>query len=306
MKVDILGKVFSFVWKQTEKGDNARMAKLPLPDGVCEDNNHSYIDDGTWQHKIDVYYPENFSGKLPVVVDIHGGGWMYGSKELNKPYCLYLAAKGCVVFNMSYRLVPDVGMADQLYDVSHAFKWIYENLDNYPCDKSRIYLTGDSAGGQLSSFAAVLSQTPTLAEKFGFVSSGLRFAAVCLTSPVCYMAPDGPMSIYTKYTLGKDYKTAAYKDYLNFDSLLTIGTMPPTVLVTSSGDFLARKQTNMAYNALRAKGITAKLYDWEKTDGKHLPHVFAVIAPESKEGQKAINDMFNFFAQFSADKVAET
>lgn len=90
----------------------------------------AYIDDGNVYHKLDVMYPDNLKSgeKLPVIIDIHGGGWMYANKDLNDNYCLSLADRGYVVFNISYRLVPDVTVNEQIQDVAYALKWIGENM----------------------------------------------------------------------------------------------------------------------------------------------------------------------------------
>ena len=145
-------RIMELSWKQTEKADNARLATQSEPEGVTQINNLAYIDDGDRYHLLDVYYPENTEGKIPVIIDIHGGGWMYGDKELNKIYCLNLAKRGFVVFNISYRLAPGVTVNEQLQDCAYALKWISENMKDYPCDTDNIMLTGDSAGGQLSSY----------------------------------------------------------------------------------------------------------------------------------------------------------
>lgn len=55
---------------------------------------------------LDVYRPKSVEGALPVIVDIHGGGWYYGDKELNKYYCMSLVKYGFAVVNVSYRLAP--------------------------------------------------------------------------------------------------------------------------------------------------------------------------------------------------------
>ena len=62
----------------------------------------------------DAYYPAENDGKLPVIIDIHGGGWMYADKDLNIFYNQYLASRGFLVFSVSYRLVPSVAVPDQL------------------------------------------------------------------------------------------------------------------------------------------------------------------------------------------------
>lgn len=291
----MINTAFELFWKNVEKGDNKRLAAQQKPGGVCESNDHSYIDDGSPFHMLDVYYPENAEGKLPVIIDIHGGGWMYGTKELNKYYCLALARRGYTVFNLSYRLVPDVIMADQLHDISMAFRWIYKNMDDFPCDKNNIFLTGDSAGGQLAAFASVICDCAELKKAFYFADSPLRFNAVGLTSPVVFLEPKGAMGVYFKTVVGETYKYKKYAKCLDFDKLLEIGTVPPTYFVTSSGDFIARKPTHRAFDCIRKKGIDTVISDWEKTNGKDLPHVFSVLEPLSEEGAAAISDMLDFF-----------
>ena len=61
-----------------------------------------------------------------------------------------------VVFDINYRLVPDVNVNEQIKDVMSALKWIGENIDNYPCDRENIMLTGDLAGGMSSLRQGVL------------------------------------------------------------------------------------------------------------------------------------------------------
>ena len=56
---------------------------------------------------LDVYRPKDQKGKLPLIVSIHGGGWVYGSKEINQFYCMSLAERGFAVVNFSYRLAPE-------------------------------------------------------------------------------------------------------------------------------------------------------------------------------------------------------
>lgn len=290
-------------WKKIEKDDNKRISAQALPENVHEDNNIPYLDDGSSAHMLDVYYPEGAAAPLPVIIDIHGGGWMYGTKELNKNYCLYLAARGYVVFNMSYRLVPEVTMPRQLEDISYALIKISQLLDEYPCDKAHIYLTGDSAGGHLAAFTACIQGSSKLRELFNFKANNMAFAAVGLTSPVAFLAPGGIVEVYTRLMTSSEDKARLGK-YLNLDALLEEARIPPTYLVTSSGDVVARAQTHRAYNAIVKSGAHAKIVDWKKTNGKNLPHVFSVLEPMSEEGAKSIDDMLEFFLRHSVEVLA--
>lgn len=95
------------------------------------------------------------------MVDIHGGGWMYGDRQLNRNYCMYLASRGYAVMGMSYRLVPEVTVAGQVQDVFASLHWLAEHSTEYGFDLSRVLLTGDSAGGHLTGSPPASSSAPT-------------------------------------------------------------------------------------------------------------------------------------------------
>ena len=301
----LLDKIFGAFWQNTKRMDDKRIATLTPPSGIKETNDIFYLDDGHKHHQLDVYYPEGTkeSDRLPVIIDIHGGGWMYGDKELNKYYCLELATKGYVVFNMSYRLYPEVGAKQQLQDIAHCLAWINKNLSSFPCDENNIYLTGDSAGGMLAAFTAMLSESEKMRELYDTVDFSLKFNAVGLTSPVPRMNGEFPMSFYTKKMLGKDWEKEPWSDYVNLEDILSLGKMPPTFMLTSSGDFLARKETRFAAELYRKEGIDCQLMDFEKYEGKDLPHVFPVIYPFNEESQRAINEMLTFFKKHEKIKA---
>lgn len=279
----------------TKRMDDNRIATLSFPDGVTESNNHEYLPDGHIYHKLDVYYPENTEGKLPVIIDIHGGGWMYGDKELNKIYCMTLAKKGYVVFNMSYRLYPEVNVRDQLWDISNALKWIKDNMDSLPCQQNNIFLTGDSAGGMLAFFTAMICGSEYLQEKFDTVATGMSFNAIGLTCPMLFMNDGSKESLYCRIMLGENYKNEKWGNLVNMDNLLPYSQVPPTFIMTSSGDFLAKKHTRKGADYLKAIGADYRFMDFAPFEGKDLPHVFPVLYPESEISQRAIDGMLSFF-----------
>lgn len=106
--------------------------------------------------------------------------------------------------------MPDVNVNEQIKDVMSALKWIGENIDDYPCDRENIMLTGDSAGGMLASYASVLLQSQELRDIFGTESADIKLTALVLTSPVSYMKDGGWFSVYTKPLWGKIIKTAKH------------------------------------------------------------------------------------------------
>ena len=291
-------RVMQMVWRFCSDGDAAKHAVQTPPESIEKIKDIPYIDDGNIYHQLDVYYPQGTkkSDKLPVIIDIHGGGWMYGDKNLNEYYCLALAEQGYTVFNMSYRLVPDVTVNEQLQDVAEALKWISENMKNYPCDAENIMLTGDSAGGQLAVYSAVLLQSEEMRSIFNVVNGNMDISALVLTSPVSYMKDGGAFSIYTKILWGKDYETKATYNYMDLSEIIDFAQqLPPTFLVTSSGDTLAHEQTVKAYNLLLEKGVKCELADYGNEFGEELPHVFSVLFPFDEAGKDVIAKETDFF-----------
>ena len=287
------------VWAMARKGDAETHARQVKPEGIKEICNLSYIDDDTWQHKLDVYYPEaEEANKLPVIIDIHGGGWMYGDKELNKFYNLYVAKRGFCVFSMSYSLVPDCpDPAFQLREVMQALRWISEHLKDYPCDESKIMLTGDSAGGMLAAFACAMLSNEKMRRAYETVDVDLKLTVLALTSPVAYMNSGGWIGFYTKKMWSQGYKNKPTYDYMNLDKVIEDADIPPTFMVTSSGDILGLKQTLRAAEDFHKKGIELKLMNWPAYEGKKLPHVFSVLEPNLVPGIETIDAMCAFFRE---------
>jgi len=287
-------RLMQLMWIATSKSDAENHSKQTPPEGIKEINNIRYINDNSVYHLFDVYYPENTVNNNPVIIDIHGGGWMYGDKELNKLYCLALASRGYTVFNISYSLVPDVTVDVQIKEVMTALKYIGEHIDEYPADKSRIILTGDSAGGQLAAYACALTGSRELRDIFETDETSLSYKGLLLTSPVASMNCGGYMSLYMKRLWGSDRKNKKCYNYMNFENIVKFASFPKTYLITSAGDFLAHVQTNNAYSLIKATGAECRIADFGGEQGKKLPHVFTVINPYDEIGKKTIDDALNY------------
>ena len=74
------------------KDDAKRNEGLTTPEGVERFDDLRYGKNE--RHLLDVYCPKNRTGRLPVIVSIHGGGWVYGNKEIMQFYCISLAEEG--------------------------------------------------------------------------------------------------------------------------------------------------------------------------------------------------------------------
>lgn len=97
--------------------------------------------------KLDINYPADTSESVPVVVWFHGGGLTGGEKFLPEE----LIEKGYVVITPNYRLIPYVNVEDCIDDAAEAVAWAFLNASNYGGDPSKIFVSGHSAGGFLTS-----------------------------------------------------------------------------------------------------------------------------------------------------------
>ena len=79
--------------------DHLRDRKIPLPEGVICHCNIAYAEG----QLLDVYYPEGTRSPLPTIVSIHGGGYVYGSKEIYRRYGMDLARRGFAFVNFNFR-----------------------------------------------------------------------------------------------------------------------------------------------------------------------------------------------------------
>eukprot|EP00833_Pecoramyces_ruminatium_P006668 jgi/Orpsp1_1/1180700/evm.model.c7180000074366.1 len=104
---------------------------------------------------LDVYYNESKIEKIqkkPVVIYIFGGGWFSGSKEKNSKIGEYLQEQGYIAVLPNYHLYPNATSVDTMVDdIHHAIQWTYKNIHKYGGDKTKMTISGQSAGAHLIS-----------------------------------------------------------------------------------------------------------------------------------------------------------
>lgn len=96
--------------------------------------------------KLDVHYPEG-AKDAPAVVWFHGGGLKGGEKAIPEA----LQNKGVIVIAANYRLSPTAKAPEYIEDAAAAVAWAFGNVEKYGGSKKKVFVSGHSAGGYLTS-----------------------------------------------------------------------------------------------------------------------------------------------------------
>ena len=110
---------------------------------------------------LDIYRRSDAPTDAPVLLQIHGGAWIMGSKkEQALPLMNQLAEMGWVCVSADYRLSPHATFPDHLIDCKRALAWVKENIADFGGDPGFVAVTGGSAGGHLCALMGLTQNDP--------------------------------------------------------------------------------------------------------------------------------------------------
>lgn len=276
--------------KLCNEADIPRMAKEVYPSDVRTVKDLSYIDDGKVEHKFDIYFPEgvsfeNMSRKV-LVLDIHGGGFVYGLKEINMNFNMHVARRtGLPVASINYTLVPDgsiVRIVDEIIRAIDHLKETYGIED--------FYIMGDSAGGFLAYTTwAVLTDKDVRHDYQCFTDPKVNVLGIVMISPATTDSQKYMSSLEAAYF--PDDPHNAIPSYAGNLVLLTdrCKFAPPSIVLITSDKDSMHDETNYFHKELKARDLSVKLFDGVTApDGNPLYHVFPVGHPEWPESDEPL------------------
>lgn len=127
--------------------------------------NETYLTANRTELKLDIYKPREDKAATPVVMMIHGGGWVEGSKEGSVLGVIRYLNMGFAVVNVEYRLGRVSLAPAAVEDCLCALHWIGRNAKKYNFDLSKVVVTGGSAGGHLALTTGMIPDSAGLANE---------------------------------------------------------------------------------------------------------------------------------------------
>lgn len=283
-----------------------RRKALKLPEGVKK-SSYVYSPQGSKEHECNLYTP--FSGnceKLPLIIDIHGGCWVHGDKDVYDCFNYDLVLQGNAVSTLTYRTIDQVGFREQVQDIFHYLHFLHDKKEMLGISTDNIMLTGDSAGAQLSLLVTAINQSARLQEVFRVRPVPISFSCLTLSHSVCFV--DQAASLHDnpwlskkvaipgllKMMYGEQYASSSvYANSVNPECFINGDTkLPPILLVTSEGDKMFKYQTLKLARFFDRQNIPYQLYI-EKDE--NADHIYNILDPFARAARRCNTYMVDFF-----------
>lgn len=282
-----------------EEKNRKILSEQIVPENIVEITNIPYIINGHKRQVLDIYYPENMTVPFPVIINIHGGGFLSEDKELNKLFCFNLAKNGFIVFNLNFRLAYyDTTIPGQIDDIINAINWIGDNIEFYPANKQKIYLIGNSSGGYLATMTVLISSSERLRNIFNAQELNLPINAMAIN---CGLMELEKSSIaywgMRSMVLEKGYEKQEYYRNLILKNIPEIINLPPVFLTTNWNDEL-EFMTLYFEKILNKNNMEYLLYYIGENDSKRVWHTFNLFHLDWEESIKLNNAMLEYLLKF--------
>ena len=274
--------------RATEPAEQPPPSKRPALRELRDLAYYSGPDADANKHKLDLFLPAD-AKQVPVVMWIHGGGWVWGDRWMYPQVGRRFAEAGIGFAAISYRLSPQVKHPAHAQDCARAFAWLHEHVAEHGGDPDRLFIAGQSAGGHL---AALLACDPQFLKDAGVPSGALKGAI--------------PMSgVYRIPALPADTKGLGFIFPRAFGSSASVceaaspvahvGTLTCPMLVITETQDLGVIRHNM--ELLRAAAQKAGVSDIRFVDAEQRNHI-TIVTSLARRGDEAVRAaMLDFVRQ---------
>ena len=274
----MLSKAFALADAQKNKGQKT-------PEDIVRFDDIVYGPDSKW-NVLDVYRPRGTERKLPVIIDVHGGGWVYGDKDVYQYYCMALSGRDFAVVNFTYRLAPDHVFPSCMEDTDLVVRFVLSHAEEFGFDLGNVFMVGDSAGAHMVCMYSLMCTDTDYAERaVGIIPpEGFAPKAIVLNCgiyDIIEMLKDTGPSIMllkplVKDLLGVDQVTEQIekeKERILSPCRFINPSFPPAYVMTSNGDFM-KKQPDFLLPQLEKNNIANVFKVYGEEGENNLAHVF--------------------------------
>jgi len=241
-----------------------------------------------------IYTPMG-SGPFPVIIFYHGGGFVIGDLDTNDSICRDLCYKsGRMVVSISYRLAPEHPFPCAPKDCFDALEWVINNVDSINADINKIFVAGESAGGNLAAVTAIRARD--------------KFPGVLKGQILIYPVTDHYSAITDSYSenatgqgLTRNLMIWFWDNYYRESPLLKEGEirhdwatplavddltkLPPALIITAEKDVLRDEGAEFA-NRLSSQGVKVQYSMY-----RGIKHGFIGSMGPSKHHNKGIGEI---------------
>jgi acetyl esterase/lipase len=247
---------------------------------------------------LDLLYPPETKVLYPLIILVHGGGFVSGNHtQYYIDYASRLAKRGFTVANISYRLSGNFAFPASIEDLFQALRFLIDNAKTYHIDLDNVFIVGESAGATLTSLMGTILSNPDLKAKYPFafdfkikglgLSCGIYDSESFLSE--LYWVPMKKATM-AEIFMRQDFRNAPLYRQASALNYVT-QDFPPSYLMTSALDFLMPQTQHLRKKFIQEKVLV--VYDFYPLR-QMLPHSFhtKLFYPQSKI---AMDRMILFF-----------
>ncbi len=305
--MDIAKTVFEAIDKAFYKKQNESFV-FDGADNVSIDKNIVYSDIDKSICLLDCYYtPKRKNKKYPVILYIHGGGFVAGDKDHRTGICSWLASNGYFVVNVNYGLSPECHFPEPIYHLVDSVNWIYKNAKQRELNLTKLIVSGDSAGAYYASMLATICLSSELQSilnvkpltKFGacVLNCGIYNLNKALEEKMLFRINIKVFESYFGINL-KEFDSFKLKDYCSPLPFMN-KKFPPTFLIYAKKDIICIGQSEFIIDKLNELDIYYESYN---STSLLKNHCFS-LEYSSKEAKEANRLMLDFLMRFTQNKL---
>lgn len=248
---------------------------------VCQQN-IPYINDGDEDHLLDVYGVKENMDPTPVIIEIHGGGFVLGTKETNTSHSQVYAQAGYLVVTPNYSHLPKGDFRTVIQEIFAVLDWVGDHAEEYHFDLDHVFISGDSAGAAITALTAANLTSESMRSYYGVELPDFTVKGYVLTCPTVDVLSfrndlerEGWPGIKARMMGETILNNDELMNMAHIFNHLDAETYPEVYIITTPTDELYYQMSVDFDAALTEKGIKHQYHVYEGEDNT-LGHVFNV------------------------------